>query len=346
MSTSGAPSPWVAAVSPDAPPAEEPTLVRVEDALLTGFESGPLNASKGPRRWIRGAVHDRDGALVPSSQRHWAGDVWSPVAADPERVKVPSRGRRLEGTWLYVGHWPQHFGHFVLETLTNLWPDPEQIQVDGLLGHRRFRGEAHGHRRPAQDVELVPWKLDLLELAGYAGRRHVQVNTAPAHVETLLVPQQPVVLKSWATPAAVALWERVAGRTQPGTDARVFLSRRRWHEAREGRSSRVRTSPEWEDHVEQAFRDQGFRIVHPETLPVVEQIGLVSGADVVAGFSGSALHLSAFAGPETRVVEIGDLRSATAPMATQQMVDAARGHRVAFCEHADRAALRRVLEAL
>jgi len=57
---------------------------------------------------------------------------------------------------------------------------------------------------------------------------------------------------------------------------------------------------------------------------------VVSDAQVVAGASGSALHLSAFAPSSTRVLEIGDSRSPDRPVAMQVVIDAACGHEHAF----------------
>lgn len=339
---------WTVPASPQPRPTEDPDLVGVDDAVLTGFAGGPLRTPVPPARWIQGAAYDRDGALVGVSQRRWTGDPSAPVAADPELIRVPSRGGRLEGTWLYVGHWHNHFGHFFLETLTNLWPEPDQTRLTGLVAHRRFRGKLPRAGRPdlAKAISLETWKEELLDLAGYGGLEHVVVNTGPTHVERLLVPSQPVVLKCWASPAAVALWRRVAGRVDPGPDERVFLSRRLFHESKKGNARRVRVSRDWEDQLERLFAGHGFRIVHPETLRLPEQLAVVRGAAVLAGSSGSALHLSAFAGQGTRVIEIGDDRSPHEPMPAQQMVDAACGNPTVFCEYGDLAAVGRVLESL
>jgi capsular polysaccharide biosynthesis protein len=71
-------------------------------------------------------------------------------------------------------------------------------------------------------------------------------------------------------------------------------------------------------------------VVHPETLPITEQIELVRGARVLAGLSGSALHLSAFAEPGTQVLTVGDRRDLGKPMPAQTMLDEACGHRSMF----------------
>jgi hypothetical protein len=47
--------------------------------------------------------------------------------------------------------------------------------------------------------------------------------------------------------------------------------------------------------VETIFKDKGYKIVYPETLPVKKQIALMKNCKSLAGISGSALHLSLFA---------------------------------------------------
>ena len=324
------------------PDPEQRDVVEVAKALVTPVTTGPLRTDRGPVRWIRGAVHDSDGGLVRLSQRCWNGERHDPVAADPKRVPVPRLTPRLGGTWVYAGHWANHFGHFLLELLPNLWPDAASLPAPpaGILVHRPARGrvpvtEPGRAQRPA----LSRWQQELMELAGYAGADVRVVGDRPVRVERLLVPSRPVLLKRWALPPAVDLWRRVSEAVgRRGDSPRVYLSRTRFHSGRVG-AGRARTKPAWDARLDDLFAEAGFLVVHPETLPIGEQIALVRGADVLAGLSGSALHLSAFATPGTRVVVVGDRRSPRRPTRAQTMIDLACGHRTAFLPPGDEAGL-------
>jgi len=340
---------WLPATSP-----REPRgiceVVDVADAFLTPFSNGQGHILDGKLNWVTGAVHDSEGLLVPASQRLWSRDrPHAPVPVDPARVQVRDDIRRLQGSWLYGGRWTHHFGHFFVETLTNLWPDPATAPVSGLLLHRSTRG---GVARPGEgagvtDTKVEPWQRDLLRLAGFGNIKIRVVRAQPVRVERLLVPAPPVVLSSFALPPAAAVWRRVSEAVgERGTSPRVYLSRRLFHAEREGSAKHVRFSADWEDVVEAAFAAAGFTVAHPERLPITEQIRIVRGADVLAGPSGSALHLSAFAEPGTRVLELGDVRSPTAPMASQRLIDAVSGHLTAFVGYENRAALTRILASL
>ncbi|CAN5518662.1 hypothetical protein BH11ACT8_BH11ACT8_35170 [soil metagenome] len=325
--------PWAPATSPY-PPVEAAAAERlrtVDGAYVSPFERGEMRLVEGRRRWIRGAVHDADDVLLPGSQRV-AGDPESPVAVDPTIVRRRKDVKDLDGTWLYGGHWMTHFGHFLVETLTTLWADPTE-RPDGLLLHRSYQGADPQHRK---GVLLSPepreWQATFLDLAGFGGLPIRVVQDRPVTPERIIVAARPLVFKACAGPDAVAAWERVAAATdQPGrgSTGRVFLSRSAFHQTRDS-PKRVRSTEGWDTALDTAFATAGFAVVHPETLPLVEQIRLTRGAEVLAGASGSALHLSAFAGTGTRVIEVGDDRFSDAPGLTQRVIDAARGHTTSF----------------
>lgn len=338
---------WERAASPSTPPSEC-EVVDVADALITPLMTGVMRTRTRREGWVTGAVYDNDGYLVPASQRWWNGDMGKAIAVDPPVIQVPNKARRLGGRWLYGGHMAWHFGHFMLETLPNLWPEPEVANVTGLIFHRRIKGDppppgAVGLVKPT----LQPWHADFIELAGYGGLKIWVVTGRPVFVDALVVPTRPVLLKKWALPQAASLWQRVSATVgDRGRDRRIYLSRQLFNATKDPASKHVRISEAWEQHIEREFAAAGFTVVHPETLTIREQITVVRGADLIAGPSGSALHQSAFASSETRVIEIGDQRSPTDPMPSQQLIDAACGRLTAFVPYRDNDALQAVLTTL
>ena len=311
--------------------ATPPTVLTVDDAFLTRVEHGPLATPTPPRRWLRGAVHDAAGDLVKPSQKLCVGaNNW--VAADPRSVRVDRSAELLAGRWLYGGHWMQHFGHFVAETLTTLWPDPRSTgEIAGLVFHKYLK-------RPWTED---PWQRRLLDLAGYAGVPvHVVDGRAGLRVESLLVPERSLVAHGWARPEARQVWDRIvrAGRAArvgrracscpgPATTSCV---------GREGHRSADRSTAEWDAGVDAVFAAAGFEVARPETLTIDDQLALVADAALVAGVSGSALHLSAFAPAAARVLEIGDLRSPHQPVAMQLSSTPPAGTSTPLCAEASR----------
>lgn len=311
---------WMRPDMPVTPPGPA-EVTTVPHALLTPFERGPLRTLTAPYTWIRGAVHDETGLLVPASQRigGYAGD--HVVSADPVQVDLPSEAEELGGTWLYGGHWMGQFGHFLTETLTTLWPAPS-ADVRGVVFHRFVWGGARQN-----------WQLRLLRRAGYRDEPRV-VGLGPMRVERLLVPTRALVLNAYAHPEAVLPWHRVVESIRrPAPHERVYLSRRRYNAEAVAAGRPVRSDPERDALLDEAFAGRGFEIVYPEQLPVLDQVRSVLGAKVVAGAAGSSLHLSVFARPGTHVIEVADRRSPARPLLAQQVIDSVCGHSSALIPH-------------
>lgn len=322
----------------------------VAPAYVTPFSRGSLRTRETPRLWMAGAVHDDAGALVAESQRWWSSDnPNAPVAADPDFRRPPAQCDRLSGTHLYVGHWTNHFGHFLVEVLPRLWPAPGDPSVDGLVAHRSFRGKIRRapSRSPSGPVEPSRWQSDLLTLAGYGDLPVHVVRSRSAKVDRLVVPASPVIFRTHAAPEAVDVWTRVAEAVaDPGAHPRVYLSRSRFNRANDISHRRSSEDPAWDEWLDVTFADAGYEVAFPEEIGVEEQVRLMKGASVVVGPSGSALHLSVFASTGTDVVEIGDTRSPHAIQSSQRMVNDACGHRSHFVPYLDKDAVGRLIEQL
>jgi capsular polysaccharide biosynthesis protein len=328
--------------TPPREPQGECGLKIVNKAYLTPFERGDLRVVHGPFKWIRGAAYTPRGGLMPRSQRLNVHDVKAPLACDPKSIDPPTDAIRVEGSWIYGGHWMPHFGHYLTETLPSLWPDPAEIpRLDGLVFHRSWRGQwSRKAVREFYEPTVEPWQRDLIALAGY-GTVPVRLhNAGTRQFDRLVVPSRPLVHKSWAYRDVVPMWQRMAAAAgTPGPDRLIYLSRTRFNAADE-RDRRNRTTGGWDDELDATFAAAGFVVVHPEELRIVDQVRVVAGADVLAGSSGSALHLSAFAPQSTRVIEVGDRRARDGSVPTQRVIDSVIGRTVAFLSYGDQQAVR------
>lgn len=318
------PTSWIEAGYPLAP-RDEQRLLTVDDALLTRHRLGPLRTATDRYRWMTGAVYDATGRLVPESQRVGGLHGNTLLAADTETTPVKSGLDRLEGTWLYGGNWMRHFGHFLCETVTSLWPERSQLpRLQGLVFHKYLGALETDHA----------WQAELLRLVGYGDLPIHVVQGSAVRVERLLVPSRTVVMHGWTLPGAVTSWTRMAEAAGPPATGRelVFLSRTRFNATRRQgpQQKRVRSTPEQDRKLDAVFAAAGFAVVAPEELPVTDQLRLVAGARVLAGQTGTALHLSAFSGAGTKVLELGDRRTGERPFPHQRVIDTARRHRVAF----------------
>lgn len=267
-----------------APEDSEQTTV-IENGLLSGVETGAFHPDSGRVIfWHRGAAYDSKGRLIEHSRR--AGGIHGDYLHSLDQpMWLPSTTiRELRGSYYYAGPWMQHFGHFLLETIPTLWAH------DG-------RSEVVFHKMGNPDS----YKLELLRLVGVESQP-IFISD-PIRVERMIVPSRPVFLNAWCSNSAARTWGRirdavVAGQRLPSK--RVWLSRTR-AEMQSENVNRELGFKEFDD----VFAGLGFEVIYPEELPIKEQIRCVASAEVIAAFEGSALHLSAFAHPGTRVLALG-----------------------------------------
>jgi capsular polysaccharide biosynthesis protein len=327
----GKPIAWRLETFPVSPPHGADAVLEINGAILTSYSSGRLRTLEAPFRWTRGAVYDAHGALVEASQRIGGLGGDHVVAADPatvatEEPRLPwpmatRPERRLTGTWLYAGNWMNQFGHFITETLTTLWPD--DLEVAGIVAHPFIFGG------PESD-----WQLELLELGGYGSLPRVLAREG-LRVDRLLMPTRAFVPNGYATSMAARVWNRVAAAAtpeepRPTATSALFISRTRWHRRlRELGRPTPRELPD-EELLDRRMEARGCSVIFPEEMSVREQISAVRSKGILIGVSGSALHLSAFARPGTRLIEISDARSGVLRHPNQRVIDTACGHQKAI----------------
>lgn len=283
-------------------------VVHLAEAQLTAQDHGTLKLSSDRViKWHLGAAYDSSGAIVHAARRAGGNRGDFLHSLDQEYTELPPDAVRLAGSHYYGGLWMEHFGHFLIETLPTMWAHDG---VTPILFHRL------GH--------VDPFKLELLELCGVG--EEPRFIEQPTRVEHLIVPSRPVMLNRRCSAAAVRLWDRVA-RAAAGeaTGARrIWLSRSR---AEAGGTLATRTLGYGE--LDDEFSSLGFEIVYPEALTIREQIEMARTADILAGFEGSALHLSAFTRPGTKVLVLGSERRPRGNHA-QPAIDEAVGNQTAL----------------
>lgn len=307
---------------PPVRPRRPPTVVGVEDAYLSEVRAGRLATIYRLKRWFSGAVYDHENNLVRASQKVLGDPRGTRAAADEDRTTRRPDAEHLDGMWLYGGSWASVFGHFLVETLTTLWPRLDEAPV-GLVFHANF-----------VPFLVEDWQLQFIDLAGWGGLPiRIIGSDVPVTVDQLVVPGRSVSLHAWAHPQARLVWERIAeGSRGEGGGARVHISRARLNEERRRESHRreIRTTAQQDSDLDRVFADHGFDVVHPQELDVASQLRAVASAEVIAGLSGSGLHQSAFIPPGGRVLEVGDGRTSDRPVRMQVAIDAAMDHKRCF----------------
>jgi len=223
------------------------------------------------------------GVLFADSQRqpglrHFRGDqaIDRPLTSwvEPQRP-VGSYGGRL----FWCGPLAFHFGHQIADFGSRVL----LASVDPRGGELLWLP----WRAASAWEELLPWQRTLLSYLNPGGKRH-RIATEPLRVaELVVVPQQARMraAPSLAHLEALGWCERAI---TPGQKGVVYVSRTRFAAC---------TSPATlvgafaaEALLEQLLRERGVQVVHPETLPLDEQLAIYLGAEALIVAEGSAQH--------------------------------------------------------
>ena len=192
---------------------------------------------------------------------------------------------RLPGEHCYIGPAYHHFGHVMAEMVHRILPaltagHPQSWLMASTLGDTRVRSVA----------DLPVFMQDVLGFFGIPPGR-VTILTEDRVVERLQVSQQGSDFGGGPHPAYLAmlaaLTERLLGTAAPHRRC-VYVSRSALPGGGGFLGERV---------VEQALEAAGFIIARPETMPLLEQMRLYHGAEIVVFPEGSACHGVELLGP-------------------------------------------------
>ena len=209
-------------------------------------------------------------------------------------------------------HWdsefPGHYGHALSEGVSRLW---------GLQRARESYPELKilaGRRTEVNHV--MPFERSLLAAVGVRAE-DIFVCDRPVQVDRLLTATPMLSMPEYVSPDIEETWDAVgdaivAGASGQEHPRRFFCSRRTQKRA-------CRNTSE----VEALFVSAGFEIVFPEEMTLGDQIAMFRGAEIVAGYAGSALFTLMFCTSPKQVIIVAP-ESYTAT--NEYLIGAVRGH--------------------
>ena len=268
----------------------------VRDALISAFEYDRSTTE------VRGAVYDGNGDLVPASMRLSGAHGDRVQAGDPEKKTAVGTEKTIPGA-IYMGHLMDHYGHFLMETVSTFWAIP-YLQEQRLLFHPFLFG-----------ASTKPWMKPFFASNGISSNM-IQVIDGDLFVGHLLVPDRSYGVNTFlhVRQAEVyrAMKSMIAQAAVPGgVERRVFVSRSRLSKNVRGVSNAA--------EFDQAMKLSGFAVIFPETMTIEEQVKVYASADILCGFAGSALHNCVFMESGSHLIELGDARTPTFSLRTQRL---------------------------
>jgi len=278
------------------------------------------------RTSVAGAIYDSGGTLIKESERQAERGR---ASANAEVLPTAPPTARLRGSYIFAGLAIRPFGHVLVEFLSRLWwvDNLEDLSGQRIL-MQPYRGTAHPSLNLPMPLQRLldrvrtnantryletPWFAGFLDLLGLAPDQVSFIPAQGARIERLTIASPVITVNGAAHAAFPRIYDRIAERACGNIvpdGRRVYLSRAKL------RSNKRRAVNETE--LQAYLVEQGFQIVYPEQLPLVEQIRLIRNADVVSGCGGSAMHMLSFARPGTRALVL-DSRAINNQFAIEQV---------------------------
>lgn len=197
-----------------------------------------------------------------------------PLTLRPE--VLPTLTQTLPGRWLWGGVLWDHFGHFIVESTSRLWPLPQVMdEIDGVL---------FIPKRPDRNDELLGFQRAFLDQLAPGMR--VEIAHEPTQVSHLIVPEQGFGLGQ-ITAGTAAFRETMAQHFAPSVaphgSKKLYISRSEVNLKRGGVLG--------EKMMETWLEAAGYEIFHPEKHDIATQIARYKAAEMILSCEGSALHL-------------------------------------------------------
>lgn len=194
----------------------------------------------------------------------------------PEVVSLPNNFTVIRGTVLFGGHLTNHYGHFVIDSMSRLWARHLYPTLPILF------------TKPPSWSHYPTYGSDVFTALGLSPR--------------IALVREPTIFREIICPGTSFeyRWKAFSVADEPHTAVTAALdgiARGTWRQpvylTRSGLSNRVRKS-EAEPELEEELSRRGFNVTRAETLPLSEQISLFEQAPLVIGTLGSALHTALF----------------------------------------------------
>ncbi|WP_443751192.1 glycosyltransferase family 61 protein [Asticcacaulis solisilvae] len=201
----------------------------------------------------------------------------------PEQVEIPADFDTRSDEVYFAGHAWAHYGHFLMDAMARFWALEDFPDTMPVLYTDRL---AKGYK----DLPYVSPVIDALGLRD----RAFSVDR-PTRFKKLILPTASMqnvhrVYHAHARPHIATARFLLKDYASQFKDKRVYLSRSKL-------GKNLRQSGQ-EAMLEDRLKGDGFVVVYPETLSLIQQVDIFNNAASIAGTAGSAFHTSLFSLPE------------------------------------------------
>ncbi|CAO4183174.1 hypothetical protein AFFFEF_04158 [Methylorubrum extorquens] len=175
---------------------------------------------------------------------------------------------------VYAGPIVNHYGHFILASLSRLWA------IDGAR-------PALFHSYPPIFDHGARFVIEIVAAAGLT-RENTFSFDRPTRIRRLFVPEPSLVEQLYTTQAYSISSAKIGASIM---ETGLFVEKDYYISKSRMRSGVACLANE--EVIEAAFQAVGFDIIYPETLPLADQVSLFRNARTIVGTVSSAFHTAA-----------------------------------------------------
>lgn len=180
--------------------------------------------------------------------------------------KIEKSQIRIDTTCFFGGYFFGHIGHFILESLSRLWAYDFNSLYPIIF--------------VTPDENLQQWQIDILKLLNVSNK--VYIIKQPTKLYKLIIPSVASSSVECINEKQLEVLSVYNAKQRPGF--KIWLSRSNWPVGKVYQ----------EKIIEDELKRNGWSIIHPESLSIIQQISVLSKAETIAGFGGSAFYLLLF----------------------------------------------------
>ena len=265
---------------------QEPGEFTVENGIVL-----PLRVREDLKRLdaaYEGGVCDSEFVFKAGLRRNYEKEDWNLSVCTSYQVPEEEIVTKDE-TVVFGGIMQKHFGDMLTMTTARLWwfaQNPDTPYRFVFLF------------RPGFSVDDYP--KEFFELLGLTEDR-IEIVTVPTRYSRIIVPEEACYNLSCAHPKWLLPFEYMKEKAKaalpPSPHEKIYLSRTEFSKYGEGDGLN-------EEFYEEFFRRRGFAVIHPQTLPLIEQVSLLMGAKEIACTFGTLSHMALFAQDGARQINI------------------------------------------
>ncbi|MDD4556571.1 MAG: glycosyltransferase 61 family protein [Alphaproteobacteria bacterium] len=227
-----------------------------------------------------GGIVDSNKKFVPLSahlREKKEGSLHKAYAFDKKTTKFENK------KVIYGGFFNNHFGHFLVETVSRLWYwlEHQEENLDIVFIQ-------------AKNKKTPPQIWEFLEILGIS-KNKIRILEEITQFREIIIPSQATIIKSAYNEKFINIYQAMAKKVEPKNVEKIYLSRTKLKKG---------TICFGEELIEKTFKENGYKIIYPEKISLKEQISYLNNAKEIAGLSGTALHLALFAKPKTKLISL------------------------------------------